>query len=101
MAKLRQYSNLIVTKIRQRFGGDPRLPAQFLLGEGDGSSLSGGRGGGRVPDACRHRRIAFGDGPVVQQPQPGDESALEAHKRNKLRQGNNAFLAPSRLGQRP
>ena len=101
MAKFSQNGNLIVTEIRQRFGRYPRFPSQLLLGERDGGRLSGDRCCGRVPDACRHRRIAFGDGPVIQQPQPGDESALEAHKRNKLRQGNNAFLAPSRLGQRP
>ena len=101
MAKLRQDRNLVITKIRQRFGGDPRLPAQLLLGEGDGSRLPGGRGGVRVPDARRHRRIAFGDGPVVQQPQPGNQSALEADKGDKLRQRHDAFLAPSRLGQRP
>lgn len=102
MAEARQNRLLVGGECRQRFGGDPRFPAQFGLCKciRGGFAAVGlrlgvpatGNGGGRG-----ERRVFSVTG---QQPVTVQQPALKTDKRDQLRQSDDIILRPAGLLQR-
>ena len=95
MAEFRQQRLLVGGKFRQRFSRQPGLPVQFIAGEVHRRLLTADGLRRGMPESRHRRGLCDVDIFAVKQAQPDDQPALEADKRDKLGEGDDAAQAPS------